>query len=247
VGARRAARAKSAPQRRPKKPSRVLLFLSGRTPWDFDLSWRRFGASTPHAFAASCWGESDPAWPKSRAGKDVSYQSEWSKKQYAENPEFREKSRASCSAYQQSHKEEISAQRRRKRQEPETREKNRVRSRRWLLKTQYGMTLEDYDAMLARQGGVCKICRRKPKPEKILAVDHNHATKRVRDLLCNGCNSMLGHSGDDPDILMEGAHYLRVHRSHEEGGQQGDPFDFDFQDLRAAVGRSRPSRMKGGR
>src|SRR5260370_3719882 len=99
--------------------------------------------------------------------------------------------------------------------------------------------------MVVRQGGVCKICRRKPEPEKVLSVDHCHARNKVRELLCSGCNSMLGFSGDDPDILMEGARYLRAHRGDEQGGPQDGsiPFDFDFQDLPAAAGRSPPSRM----
>ena len=67
------------------------------------------------------------------------------------------------------------------------------------LKREFGWTEEDYEAMLASQGGVCAICR---EPEKIrvsggrprrLAIDHEHGPGgRVRGLLCYRCNTVLG-------------------------------------------------------
>jgi hypothetical protein len=55
----------------------------------------------------------------------------------------------------------------------------------------YGLTEEDYDALLRFQGGRCYICRRVPR-KKRLAVDHDHRTGEVRGLLCanneQGCN-----------------------------------------------------------
>lgn len=55
----------------------------------------------------------------------------------------------------------------------------------------YGISREDYDALLELQGGRCYICRRKPQTKR-LAVDHDHRTGLVRGLLCanneNGCN-----------------------------------------------------------
>ena len=55
----------------------------------------------------------------------------------------------------------------------------------------YGISKDDYEALLRFQGGRCYICRRLPKGMR-LAVDHDHATGEVRGLLCanneNGCN-----------------------------------------------------------
>jgi hypothetical protein len=55
----------------------------------------------------------------------------------------------------------------------------------------YGISREDYDALLELQDGRCYICRRKPQAKR-LAVDHDHRTGIVRGLLCanneNGCN-----------------------------------------------------------
>lgn len=55
------------------------------------------------------------------------------------------------------------------------------------LWAKYGITPEQYQKMLDRQGGLCDICYRPPKTLR-LAVDHDHKTKRVRGLLCYTCN-----------------------------------------------------------
>lgn len=62
--------------------------------------------------------------------------------------------------------------------------------RRQHLKHTYGLTLEDFDAMVEQQGGRCAICHRVP-PYR-LCVDHDHEDGRVRGLLCVRCNSALG-------------------------------------------------------
>lgn len=58
----------------------------------------------------------------------------------------------------------------------------------------YGIGIEDYDRMLDSQGGKCAICGadRPGKAHKNFAVDHCHATGRVRGLLCVRCNVGLG-------------------------------------------------------
>jgi recombination endonuclease VII len=83
----------------------------------------------------------------------------------------------------------------------------RTNSRRSFLRTQYGISLEDYDAMLKRQGGVCAICRKRSAER--LCVDHCHVTRKVRGLLCRKCNFGLGHFSDDPDLVEAAAAYLR--------------------------------------
>ena len=61
----------------------------------------------------------------------------------------------------------------------------------------YGLTGEDYERMLANQDGVCCICRRPERTRsdgsfRPLSVDHDHATGRVRGLVCNTCNRLVG-------------------------------------------------------
>lgn len=51
--------------------------------------------------------------------------------------------------------------------------------------------IEEYNRRLEKQGGVCAICGRPPKPDRRLCVDHNHGTKIVRGLLCQTCNGRI--------------------------------------------------------
>ena len=83
------------------------------------------------------------------------------------------------------------------------------------LLRQYDLTVEQYEDMLAAQGGVCAICR---KPEaavhwqnnkvRNLAVDHDHASGVVRGLLCHRCNRVLGLLEDDVDLIQSARQYL---------------------------------------
>jgi hypothetical protein len=82
-----------------------------------------------------------------------------------------------------------------------------------LLK-RYGITVADYETMLAAQGGRCAICRTdKPMPsdeDRRWHVDHCHATHRVRGLLCNSCNLGLGKFKDDPTLIRVAIAYLEA-------------------------------------
>ena len=80
-------------------------------------------------------------------------------------------------------------------------------SRTYHLKRRYGITAEEADTMLATQGGLCAICRSAPAEH----VDHDHATGRVRQLLCFNCNGGLGQFRDDPRVLREAARYVERH------------------------------------
>lgn len=82
---------------------------------------------------------------------------------------------------------------------------------RWQLKRLYGITKEDHDRMYRSQGGVCAICASVPSgpgSRGILHVDHDHATGKVRGLLCWKCNVGLGNLRDDPAILRAALVYL---------------------------------------
>lgn len=75
----------------------------------------------------------------------------------------------------------------------------------------YGLTDEQYDALLAAQNGACAICGTTEwngGKAKSPHVDHCHETGRVRGLLCGGCNNGLGNFGDDPARLRAAADYL---------------------------------------
>lgn len=83
------------------------------------------------------------------------------------------------------------------------------------LRANYGITFAEYSRMVIAQCGSCAICGAIPgaqpdanKKISKLVVDHDHATGRVRSLLCYMCNLMLGQSDDDPRRLRDGANYL---------------------------------------
>ena len=79
------------------------------------------------------------------------------------------------------------------------------------LRRQYGITLAQYNAMLAEQGGLCAICNKPSRMKRPLAVDHDHVTGRIRGLLCFHCNTAIGHLLDDPKLVQIAADYLGRH------------------------------------
>lgn len=67
-----------------------------------------------------------------------------------------------------------------------------AKQRRARLKSRYGMSLEDYEEMLAAQGGSCALCPATISQDgRRLAVDHDHATGKVRGILCLRCNNQI--------------------------------------------------------
>lgn len=91
--------------------------------------------------------------------------------------------------------------------DPKFKAKQKVFARKTNLKAKYGITLEQYDQMFNKQGGVCAICGRPPKIRR-LAVDHDHKTGIVRGLLCFRCNYGLGFWKDDKQLLGAALTYL---------------------------------------
>lgn len=88
-------------------------------------------------------------------------------------------------------------------------DKTAANAHRYVLK-QKGLTPEQYEAMLAAQGGGCAICGAKEprRGAKFFPLDHDHETNAVRGLLCSNCNLGLGNFGDDPAKLMAAVDYL---------------------------------------
>lgn len=76
------------------------------------------------------------------------------------------------------------------------------------LRATFGISLEQYRALLAFQGGVCAVCGRAPTAKRKLDVDHDHATGEVRGLLCWRCNQRLLGATQDPVVLRAAAAYI---------------------------------------
>ena len=95
---------------------------------------------------------------------------------------------------------------------PEKSKANTLRSK----YARYGLSVEQYNAMVESQNGACAICERVPSDS--LQIDHDHSCcsenarscgECVRGLLCRNCNSMLGYINDDQKVLENGIAYLR--------------------------------------
>jgi hypothetical protein len=72
-------------------------------------------------------------------------------------------------------------------------------------KYRYGVTREQYAAMLADCQGCCLICDEEPtRPH----IDHDHETGRVRGLLCPRCNILVGFVENSESLLPRVKEYL---------------------------------------
>jgi hypothetical protein len=122
------------------------------------------------------------------------------KERYARDEEYRARLSEHSRKYYQAHKHDIACSSRTKR-----------------LQKHYGLSDEDYDTLLAKQGGACAICRRRPRGR--LCVDHCHSTGFVRGLLCRKCNLGLGCLVDDAASLISAFAYLAYRMT--EGDKAG--------------------------
>ena len=78
------------------------------------------------------------------------------------------------------------------------------------LKTNYGITLQEYNSMYEKQNRKCYICEKGIEGRDI-KVDHNHTTGKVRKLLCHNCNTSLGLLNEDPNLFHKCELYLKEH------------------------------------
>lgn len=79
------------------------------------------------------------------------------------------------------------------------------------LRRLYGVSIEDYNAMLVGQNYSCAICSTRESGRRDVlnfAVDHCHITNKVRGLLCMKCNTAIGKLRHDIDYLKKAIAYL---------------------------------------
>jgi hypothetical protein len=82
--------------------------------------------------------------------------------------------------------------------------KKSISNRKSHLKRKYGLTLAEFDTLLASQGGGCAICGL-PDADN---VDHDHDTGRVRGILCFPCNVAVGLLHDSEERARSAAAYI---------------------------------------
>jgi hypothetical protein len=100
---------------------------------------------------------------------------------------------------------------------------HRIRSRDKRFQDKYGITLDDYERLYEQQKGRCAVCG-DPSLDRLLAVDHDHVTGRVRGLLCANCNLGIGNFKDDVSRLTQAICYLERER---DGLLSGAPVSSD--------------------
>jgi hypothetical protein len=76
------------------------------------------------------------------------------------------------------------------------------------LKSDYKITLDEYNEILSKQNNKCAICGNAKNGNRRMCVDHNHSTGDIRGLLCGRCNLGIGSFTDDIDLLKKAIIYL---------------------------------------
>ena len=125
----------------------------------------------------------------------------------AEQPE---KIKADKASYYQRNKVKLRARAREWRKNNPLKKPDPAQRKNTLLKSKFGITLADYNAMLEEQKGVCAICGE--VGAKSLHVDHCHTTGRIRGLLCFRCNNAIGQFKESETILLNAVAYIARHK-----------------------------------
>ena len=97
-----------------------------------------------------------------------------------------------------------------KRHPEQTKARNRRSDHAYRLRNIYKITQEEYELMVAEQGGKCALpsCLNDLKD-----IDHDHSTGKVRGLLCHQHNLAIGQFDDDIQLIREAADYLEKDRT----------------------------------
>jgi hypothetical protein len=82
------------------------------------------------------------------------------------------------------------------------------RKKKYRIKHQYGITLEEYNSLLEKQNNKCSICLRESPTGYNWHIDHSHDSNKVRGILCSKCNQGLGLFEDNIESLHRAIEYL---------------------------------------
>lgn len=161
------------------------------------------------------------------------------RQRYADDPEYRKKRLASANAYKALHRDERNMQlRERYATDSEFRAAAQASNRKSRLKVSlddYGMSLEDYERMLACQNRKCLICQE--EFQRTPCLDHDHDTDELRALLCRRCNLGLGHFADNPLWLRRAADHVK-RRLRPPGDDHRQPLPGGDDDARQLIRRT---------
>ena len=120
---------------------------------------------------------------------------------------------AMVARWQKANPERVRETRRRRNAHPERQRKQRDS----YYRRTYGISADEFDALLEKQDGGCAICGRKPERDPSFHLDHDHLTGEIRGILCLSCNQGVGQFQDDPGLLERAAAYIREGRAPAVG------------------------------
>lgn len=152
---------------------------------------RRWRAANPERVKAHCL-----AWNKAHREKARQKTIEWRAAHPNHGREYREKNRERLRV-----------------RNAEWRARHKERVRDLSLRKKYGIALGVFDSLMAAQKGLCAICGDPLQRGHRTHVDHDHATHKVRALLCRHCNLILGYAKDQPSRLRAAILYLEGHHA----------------------------------
>lgn len=180
------------------------------------MAWKPEYAATRRKKA-----QDDPEYRAKRnqqSCSDKEARKDYMKEYYAKNPEMwpkkdriqlDEKNAARRSKYAQNaeHRDKM------KSQASEWAKANPDKVKHARLMSAFGMSLDQFNAMMESQGNSCAICGYSDmsNPKVFPHVDHCHSTGKVRGILCSNCNMALGKFKDDTSRLYSAISYLASH------------------------------------
>lgn len=141
---------------------------------------------------------SDPVW----AEKERKRLNEYNKNRRKTDPEWKKLCYQRHTVWARKNREHLNNWKRKYYQKPEQRLKQKIR----LIKRLYGISYDEYLEKIKKNNGNCPICKDSVGSG---AVDHNHKTGKVRDVLCSSCNGALGLFKDNVPNLESAIIYLK--------------------------------------
>lgn len=73
--------------------------------------------------------------------------------------------------------------------------------------SRYGLSEQAHKDLLDKVGHKCEICG---VTGKMLVIDHNHVTGKIRGILCGKCNTGIGMLGDCSEGAANALKYLKA-------------------------------------
>lgn len=123
-------------------------------------------------------------------------------------PEQKEKMRKWGRDFMRRNSEVRNAKRRKDLSNPEYRAKVNLQNR----LTKFGITAAQLNDLWIDQLGGCAICETALPTAVSGYIDHDHATGKVRGLLCNGCNTGIGMFHESATALAAAIVYLERYK-----------------------------------